>query len=71
MFGDKDKKIHQFSLKKIPNHSDTFNKKPYFCVVKHKTRHLYMFLKVERLVNWLLCQWIDNNPVGAWGIGIK
>ncbi len=30
-----------------------------------------MFLKVERLVNWLLCQWIDNNPVGAWGIGIK
>ena len=30
-----------------------------------------MFLKVERLVSWLLCQWIDSNPVGAWGIGIK
>jgi hypothetical protein len=30
-----------------------------------------MFLKVERLISWVFYQFIDNNPVGAWGIGIK
>ena len=30
-----------------------------------------MFLKVERLISWVFDQWIDNNPVGAWCIGIK
>ena len=30
-----------------------------------------MFLKVERLISRVICQFIDNNPVGAWGIGIK
>ena len=30
-----------------------------------------MFLKVERLISWLFYQYIDNNLVGAWGIGIK
>ena len=30
-----------------------------------------MFLKVERLIIWLFYQWIDNNPTGAWSIGIK
>ena len=30
-----------------------------------------MFLKVERLIRWVICQFFDNNPVGAWGIGIK
>ena len=30
-----------------------------------------MFLKVERLFVWLVYQFMDNNPVGAWGIGIK
>ena len=30
-----------------------------------------MFLKVERLINWLFYQWIDNTSLGAWGIGIK
>ena len=30
-----------------------------------------MFLKVERLINWLFHHYIDNNQIGAWGIGIK
>jgi hypothetical protein len=30
-----------------------------------------MFLKVERLINWLFYQFIDNNPTGVWAIGIK
>ena len=30
-----------------------------------------MFLKVERLISWVFYQYLDNNPVGAWGIGIK
>ena len=30
-----------------------------------------MFLKVERLISWVFYQWIDNNPNGAWSIGIK
>ena len=30
-----------------------------------------MFLKVERLISWVISQFIDNNPIGAWGIGIK
>lgn len=30
-----------------------------------------MFLKVEKLISWLFYQWIDNNPAGAWSIGIK
>ena len=30
-----------------------------------------MFLKVERLISWVFYQFIDNNPMGAWGIGIK
>ena len=30
-----------------------------------------MLLKVERLIGWVFYQFIDNNPMGAWGIGIK
>ena len=30
-----------------------------------------MYLKVKRLIHWLLYQFIDSNPMGAWGIGIK
>ena len=30
-----------------------------------------MFLKVESLISWVFYQYLDNNPVGAWGLGIK